>query len=203
MKKILLMLISILTALSLVSCGDGGANDGGKENNDGEHQNNTVTYTITVLDADTPVVGANVFFMKVSDGGKKFVTTDSFGKATFTADKGVMYMGGILSASGYTGIDTTPQTFPADKNLTINLSAAEDSDKETYTIYVKDSAGEPVAGIKVQMCIKGGQCKPVGTTDAEGKIVVLESDAEWQAQITGESEYHDFDSDNTVIIIVE
>ena len=136
--------------------------------------------------------------MKVVDGKKEFLTTDANGKATFTAEKGVKYMANLADVEGM----KNPLSFNKDNNLVINVEKGSDDTKNiTYTIYVVDASGAPVEGVMVQMCVVGGACKPVGTTDADGKVVVNEDDSHWQAQITGESDYYDFDSNNSVTMV--
>ena len=192
MKRFLLLILSLITAMSLFACN---GNKDGEENND-DKDDNTVTYTITVLDGETPVEGTDVYFMKVSDGKKEFAKTDANGKATLTAEKGVKYMANISDVEGM----KNPKEFDKDNSLVVNVKKETGSNKVTYTVYVKDASGNPVVGATVQMCDENNMCTKAGSTDSDGKVVIEREEAAWEVQVDGINGKFPFDSNNTVTI---
>lgn len=208
MKKILILLLALITVFSFISCdkeegADGeGENDQQAENgNQGGEQSRKVTYTVKVLDGTTGVQGVQISIVNVMDGRKKLVTTDASGTATYTADEGI-YNASIFSAPGYDEFDKTAKPFGADNTLTFILSTEEEEEKIAYTIYVKDSAGNPVVGLNVQIC--DDVCRMPVVTDSEGRAVDYAPEGGWRAQITGQDGvYHSFDANNTVTIIYD
>jgi len=207
MKKIIsVLLLTMLALFAFASCGasDDKKNDEGNNDNNPGGGNAAVSYTVTVFDGETPISGAKVSIVDAMSGNKKFFDTNENGVVTFTPEsEGGVYSVTLVSAPGYTLTGLTAKSFDENNKVTFNLAVAEDDNKVTYTIYVKDTEGDLLEGVIVQMCIKGGACKPIGATDSEGKVTCREIEADWQAQITGYSEYYDFDENRTVTIIIE
>lgn len=200
MRKLFLMLVCVFTILALVACG-GGETPG--EDNGGGNESKDKVYTITLVDGTAPIEGATVSFLNVGAGTKSMVQTDAAGKATFTDTTGTAVIkANVVSVTGYTVDMSKLYSFDSNGNLTVNLAPEVDNSKVTYTIYVVDQNGDPVEGVQVQIC--ADTCRAPKTTDGEGKATDrADASKNWKAQITGETEYHEFDSDRTVTIVVE
>ncbi len=82
-----------------------------------------------------------------------------------------------------------------------------------YTIYVVDEYGNPVSGVKVQICDDNNLCKAPKTTDENGMAVYEDQeDGNYKAQLTKLPEgyevddmdaYYRFDGDTEVTIVVD
>lgn len=205
MKKILLLILSLLTALSLASCGGNNPEGPEGEGEGGDNPANQKTYTITVLDGTSPVSGATVCFLDVMTNQKKMVKTGADGKAMHTAEVGTTYIGCVVSVPDKSEFNekNVDKQFDSNGNLTINIGSSDESGLLTYTIYVKDKNGNPQAGIKLQIC-QGTECKPIPeATDADGKVIVKEREGDWEAKVFGEENGEPFNSDRVATIIIE
>jgi uncharacterized surface anchored protein len=126
-------------------------------------------YSVTVVDASgAPVANAKVDLLL--DGIaplNKAISTDSDGKAKFTLDKTGNYYAKVTSApEGY----ELPSAAVQFKNNEATVTLAAAVVNPTYTVYVKDAAGNAVADVAVQICSLSGACQIPKPTDAEGKI---------------------------------
>ena len=123
-------------------------------------------YTVTVVDASgAPIADAKVdLFLDGIAPLNKTTSTGSDGKASFTLDKTGNYYAKVTEApEGY--------NVPEDKVQLVNNAASITlTQNPTYTVYVKNTAGEAVSGVGVQICALSGACQLPKNTDAEGKI---------------------------------
>lgn len=197
MKKIFILILALLTALCFVACEkeeEGNNDQGGNE----ENLPTTVTYTVKVMNGETPISGAKVSIVNLMTEDKKLVTTDANGVATYEAEAG-MYSAELFTVPGVTDFDRTPKTFDATKLITFDL-APENVELITYTIYVKDENGNPIDGVQVQIC--DTVCRTPKTTDSNGMATDSVPAGNWKAQLTDVDGYHYFDENNTVTIVI-
>ena len=126
-------------------------------------------YTVTVVDASgAPIANAKVdLFLDGIAPLNKTASTGSDGKITFTLDKTGNYFAKVTEApSGYEVSSVGVKL--VDGAATVTLAAAVVN--PTYTVYVKDTAGNAIADVAVQICALSGACQIPKPTDAEGKI---------------------------------
>jgi len=129
-------------------------------------------YTVTVVDASgAPIADAKVdLFLDGIAPLNKTTSTGSDGKAYFTLDKTGNYYAKVTEApSGYEVSSVGVKL--VDNAATVTLAAA--AVDPTYTVYVKNTAGEAISGVGVQICSisdDGIGCLMPKPTDAEGKI---------------------------------
>ncbi len=199
MKK-LLMLILTLTLLAssmlvLASC------DGGEET----PEETEVTYTITVKDQyDQPVAGVMVKM------GDKYLSTDANGKITVKKEK-ADYKVTVFEVPEEFEKNSSEFSFDSNNNVTVVLqNSIAPVAKVTYTIYVKDTAGNPVEGARVQVCIIDGNCVPGPFTDAAGKATIEVAEDDYKAKLMIAPEgyksndtYFDFNSAKEATIVIE
>jgi len=224
MKKIISLLLvlalSVSAMLLLGSCGnDGGENsgeqgDGTGNNGNGEGQGGgetkptVYTYKVTVLAGDEGVEGAMIVF---KSGSKSYqpVTTDEYGEATLETEDNVEMSASLVTLpSAYSSYFTSKPatTLYTLTNRELTLTVAEELVLETYTIYLVDADGNPVAGQLVQMCDKvSGVCLNPVTTDENGVAVYNEpaGNRQWQAQVSGNTSNPkvDFNSDREATLV--
>lgn len=96
-----------------------------------------------------------------------------------------------LCACGDSGTETTaPKNETEATNPVTTAPEPTETEPEStgadYTIKVVDEGGNPVAGVKVQICDETGSCRLPKTTNEEG-IAVYEDqvEASYKAQISG------------------
>lgn len=126
-------------------------------------------YTVTVVDASgAPIANAKVdLFLDGIAPLNKTTSTGSDGKASFALDKTGNYFAKVTEApSGYEISSVGVKL--VDNAATVTLAAAVVD--PTYTVYVKNTAGEAISGVGVQICALSGACQLPKNTDAEGKI---------------------------------
>lgn len=196
MKRILSLVLALLMlaccAVAFISCGDNG-DDTGK-----------LTYTVTVKDQNgDPVKNAQLVFVVRGTDEKALVKTDASGVATYeTADATVDVQ--IMQASGYNFDKTKTYTFTAGQlNITLEKPSEE---KETYTVYVKDSEGNAVAGAKVHICKADneGFCLDPEETDAEGKATFeVAVGSKWKAKFVDGNEYVSFEDGSKEVTLIQ
>ena len=58
----------------------------------------------------------------------------------------------------------------------------------TYTVYVEDAEGNPLAGIVIQFCDEANICRLPVTTDVEGKVAVTYAPADYHVTVTAAPE---------------
>lgn len=204
------MLLLCGSVFALAACGDKGNNDGSNDSgSDNGNNDNTGDggeteakgYEITVVDADgNPVSGVKLAF--VLDGKKSLLTTDANGVAKKDAS-GSSATVSVFQAEGYI-FDTAKTYTLVNGKVTITLEA-ESSEKETFTIYVVDATGAPVANVDVQLCKNedGGICIG-GVTDASGKAVFeVTAGSKWKAKLISADEYEYFADGSYEITLVK
>lgn len=181
MKKILssiLILAMLLTAsVCLFACnGDDEGNEGGGEGN-GEPVK--INYTVTVVDNEgNPVRGAKLTFSPKGAAAIPF-PTDVEGKASYKTDKELtVKVTEIPEAYEYDKLNVE-QSFDSEGKLTITLTK-----RAPFVIKVVDQDGNPVAGVKVQMCDSAGLCKIPVTTDENGEGFYDFQEGDFHAQLT-------------------
>ena len=216
MKKILRFMLILISALSisfaLASCGgDNGGDD--TDNDTGASTEDTkVTYTVTAVDEEgAPLQGVKVEFMLGSI--PMSLTTGTDGKVSQKSAKTVSAK--IVSVpKGYAYNKLNQKLdFDSDGNLKITLTKLP-----PFIIKVVDQDGNPVAGIKVQMCDESGSCRSPKKTNDNGEASYPYEEGTFHAQLTvvedqifselypgytvdNAGEYYNFE-DNTVTIVI-
>ncbi len=120
MKRLLLILITIMCVACIVSCGNGNDTDTNTDTNPDTNQNVETTYKVTVLNEDgTPLADAVVYF------GDQMTFTDQNGVATMT-----------LTGSEFkiTVTDFSKNEYFIGENVTVSPTKAE------ITVTVRESA---------------------------------------------------------------
>ena len=160
-----LLAVCLLLSVMLIACSCGGSNnnsgDGNTENGgsgSGDDATDKATYKVTVVDQDNkPLAGATVEISVSSI--KHSATTDNTGVATFTNVKKLPYSAKV-TLNGYAAGKSSYSFALESTELKVELTK-----KVTYKITVVDTAGSPLAGANVQLCV-GDICKlPVATGD--------------------------------------
>ena len=181
MKKILssiLILAMLLTAsVCLFACnGDNEGGEGGEDNNEPVK----VNYAVTVVDGDgNPIKG--VKFTLIPKGATSIpdFPTDNEGKVTYKTDKELtVKVTEIPEAYEYDKLNVE-QSFDSEGKLTVTLTK-----RAPFVIKVVDEDGNPVAGVKVQMCNSSGLCKIPVTTDENGEGFYDFQTGDFHAQLT-------------------
>jgi len=202
MKKILSIILAaimlVTMSFSLVACG--GEEQGNQPASDGK-----VTYTVTVVDENgKPMKGAEITFSPAGSMDIPFETEDNGTVSYKTAKALTAKLTGI--PSGYKSAQLNKDIiFDDNGNATIVLSKMP-----PYVVKVVDQDGNPVAGVKVQMCDK--YCVSFNApTDANGQTSTDYREGNFRAQILELPEgytvddlddYYEF-TGNEVIIEVE
>ncbi len=194
MKKILslvLMLsLTVCMAFTLASCGG-----------DGEDK---LTYTVTVKDENgNPIEGVQLFLTETDTNEKGRVTTNASGVAVYESNSSSIEAK-IVQATGCEFDKNEVYTFAAGR-LDITLEKITEA-KETYTVYVKDTSGNAVAGASVHICKAGeeGVCLTPKTTDAEGKATFeVAVGSQWKAKFVDGTEYTSFDGDSKEVTLIK
>ncbi len=125
-------------------------------------------YTVTVVDkSGAPVAHAKVdLFVGGIAPLNKTTSTGTDGKVSFTVNKQDDYYAKVTEAPA--GYELSAPVQLNNNKATVTLEAA--AVNPTYTVYVKDTAGNAIAGAAVQICSLSGACQLPKVTDAEGKI---------------------------------
>ena len=215
MKRIISLILAILmlcgSIFALAACdgkdnNDDGTNDAGSDNgnnggDNGDGETEAAGYEVKVVDnAGNPVSGVKLAF--ILDGKKSLLTTDASGVAKKDAS-GNSATVSVFQAEGYIFDKDKTYTLVNGK-VTITLEA-ESSEKETFTIYVVDATGAPVANVDVQLCKNedGGICIG-GVTDASGKAVFeVTAGSKWKAKLISADEYEYFADGSYEITLVK
>ncbi len=204
MKKIICLILALVMMMSmslfLISCGDD--NNGGDDENGNGNNNQTdtkVTYTVTVTDDSGKPVKDVIVNMTTKGGTPMPYPTDSEGKITYVTAKELTATVTIIPTGYEYDKIGVAQTFDANGNLSIVLTAKEQG--KPYVIKVVDENGEAISGVKVQMCDVAGSCRTPKTTDANGQVEYDHEDGTFRAQLTAlpegytvddPSQYYDF-----------
>ena len=162
-------------------------------------------YTVYVKDEDgNAVSGVTVEILLGGLVSRGSADTDAAGKVSFRLKaEDDPYFAAISNAPvGYEFSEDAVEL----KNNTATLEVEK---LPTYTVYVKNEAGAPIAGVEVQMCDDAG-CRLPKTTDAEGKVEFVYAESNFKAQLknpkidgyVANSEYHYFTDYVTTITLV-
>ena len=184
MKKLLVLFLALTLlvtgAFLMTSCGDdtddngGNTDSGNTDNNNGgsNDEGNAATkvdYVLTLKDQNGDAVeGVKVTF-RVGPKTTYEATTNAAGKATINIEETSLPIRATIPAqlpSGYS-VDSAQFVDFASGAKTAELSVIK---AIAHTIYVKDGAGNAVAGANVQVCVNG-TCQSAVVTDSEGKAV--------------------------------
>ena len=210
MKKLICLLLAVvmLTTLSvsLFSCTPE-ENQGGNEE---ENKETKTTYTVTVTDKDgNPIKGAVVTFSPKGSTPVPF-PTDAEGKATYkTAKEMTAAITSVPAGYEYANLGKT-QNFDKDGNLTVQISKVEVS--LYFIIKVVDEQGNPIAGVRVQMCDEADSCRKPVTTGADGTAGYAYEAGNFHAQLTDLPEgytvddvyaYYNFDNGVATIVLTK
>ena len=166
MKKILSLILVLVMMLSIVACG---GKDKKPDNNNDEQQGTTdtkVSYVVTVVDTDGNAVEGAVVSFTTKGGSPIPFPTDSEGKASYkTAKEITAAVTAVPSGYEYAKLNQNID-FDQDGKATITLT--KKAEEAPYVIKVVDQDGNPVAGVKVQMCDDSGLCLIPTATNDEG-----------------------------------
>ena len=184
-KKILSLILAccmLLAVLSLTSCGNKGNDNNdndGNTNVGGETNENVKAYSVTVLDGDNnPVEGVKLVI--TNEETYPTATTNASGKASIEFPEGTIvkvmvttvpngYIKPEKVSGVYHGVFASGST---ELTITLEKEAIIDT-KVEYTVKVLDKSGNPVVGMKVQVC-PGGTCLPDDFyTDENGEIKAM------------------------------
>ena len=160
------------------------------------------TYTVTVKDDEgNAVVGAVVEIYLDGIVRRGETETDAGGVATFKLDEGNYSAAVVDVPAGY--------DFEEEKvALTGGAVTLEVSKLLTYTVYVKDAAGNAIANASVQLC-EDESCRMPKTTDANGKVEFTEARGEYKAKVLSingteiTDEYHYLVNGSVTIVIAQ
>lgn len=124
-------------------------------------------YKVYVKDtAGNPLAGVLVQICKEGSTCFTPTRTNEQGFASWTLDDAEDYYGTISSMD-----EEMPKEYFGDQyEVTLVYSAAQNSKKE-YKVTVKDSDGNPVAGVLVQVCKEGSTCYTPAVTNDDGYAV--------------------------------
>lgn len=142
-----LVVCMLSSMLALTSCNKDKNND----NNDNDNNNSQNTYTVTVVDGDkNPVAGVGIMISTTFDT----LMTDKNGKISFESEGANPTVMLMSVPEGYDDPKSAETPFPAgSKELTLTVKKTVIIDTRVdYTVTVKDQDGNPVAGVKVQLC---------------------------------------------------
>ena len=184
MKKIISLILAAIMLMSLCaslfSCTpDEGENDAGGDNNNTETK---VNYTVTVTDADgNPIKGAVITFNPKGSMSVPF-PTDAEGKATYKTDKEMTAtVTSVPAGYKYANIGKA-QNFDKDGKLSVVVTKAEV--ELHFIIKVVDQDGNPISGVKVQMCDESDSCRKPVTTGTDGTAGYVYEAGNFHAQLT-------------------
>lgn len=170
----------LMAVLSLTACGGNDDNKDNENTNEGGENNTTdKTYAVTVLDEDgAPIEGVKLV---ITDGTTyPTATTDASGKASVQLPEGTISVMITTVPDGYLKPEKVSGgvyhgVFASGTNelaITLEKDVVIDT-KVEYTVKVVDTSGNPVVGMKVQVC-PGGVCLPDDFyTDENGEIKAM------------------------------
>ena len=91
----------------------------------------------------------------------------------------------LLCGCNNTTTTTAPTTEPVTTApVTTVAPTTAPNTNVTYTAYVVDQDGNPMAGVMIQFCDDANVCKLPVTSDAEGKVVVTYTPANYHVSVT-------------------
>ena len=179
MKKILSMILAFTLLLSsmflLASCGkdkgknEGNSNEGGTENDNGG-ATEKVDYIVKVVDQNGDAVADAEITLYVGPQANE-LKTDKDGVAKFNTAPVSVPVDAILESvprEFYTISGEDEKRFAGD-SYSVTFTVTK---KDAYTVNVKDTFGNAVAGVTVQICA-GDTCSPfTKVTDSNGEAVL-------------------------------
>ena len=139
-------------------------------------------YTVTVVDKNgAPVAHAKVdLFLDGIAPINKTTSTGTDGKVSFTVKEQKNYYAKVTEApAGYELPTAGVQIKNGEATVTLSPAAVN----PTYSVYVKDTAGNAVVGAAVQICSLSGACQLPKATDADGKIESMLAEDGYKALI--------------------
>lgn len=178
-----ILLVVLLPGSNNNGQGSGDDNGGGV----GDNTETKVTYTVTVVDQDgNPVKGALIYFTPKS--GTAFpLPTEADGKASYTTDKEVTVSVFTLPANYEYDKMSVAQSPDSEGNLTVVVTKVELVPTDFFEIYVVDQNGDPVPGVKVQLC-SDSICREILSTDESGKVSYTYDDSNvYHALLAGDA----------------
>ena len=188
-KRIISLLLAIamlVCVLSLtVSCGgddtpsreqQGGENNNNQSNNNNNNSDNKgIDYTVTLVDVKgNPIAGIQLKF--TYDGKEtEVLTSGADGKATKKIDTYEDVIVEFVELGNYGNLALNQRNLNGETEKTLTLPTK-------VTINVVDEAGNPIAGVKLQVC--HNVCISPMDTNAEGKLVVgISSDSQIKVSV--------------------
>ena len=162
MKKILSLVLVFAMMLCLVACNDKDNTD--KGNNPPADEK--TTYVVTVVDTDGNAVEGAVVTFTTKGGSPIPFPTDAEGKASYkTAKELTATVTAVPSGYEYAKLN---QKIEFDNEGKATITITKKAEEAPYVIKVVDQDGNPVAGVKVQMCDDVGLCLRPTATNEEG-----------------------------------
>ena len=172
MKKIvslLLILTTVLGALLLATaCKD---NTETPDDNDGtpaEKKN----FAFIVMDNEGNTLEGVTLHFYAGTTEKGSATTAAGGVAMVELEA-VAYNVVVDAPAGYTA--EASYALPAGQT-TLTITLTKTDTRPVYTVTVKDMLGDPIVGLRVQLCIEGGSCYLGPLTDENGVAVISVND---------------------------
>ena len=164
---VVVVILAIVLLVTLLP----GNGDKGSQGGEGEQQGTTdtdtkVSYVVTVVDGDGKAVEGVVVSFTTKGGSPIPFPTDAEGKASYkTAKEITAAVTAVPSGYEYAKLN---QKIDFDKDGKATITLTKKAEEAPYTIKVVDQDGNPVAGVKVQMCDDAGLCLIPTATNEEG-----------------------------------
>lgn len=163
MKKIIALMLALMTVFAFVSCG------GDDEGEGADSQQKAYSYSVKIMAGTTPIVGAKVDLRNASADVKKLIETDVNGEAAYTSTTEISgaWVAKITSIPDVYGV-AKDEYLGKEYTLTNGSVTVEFAQVELpkFEIKVVDQNGDAVAGVKIQLC-SGEICNvPRDTNDA-------------------------------------
>ena len=182
-----LVLVAIILLIVLLP-GNNGANQGNGDGGEGNVQPDTeVTYTVTVVDQNGNPVPAAIVNLHFESGKTLPCPTEADGKASYKGDDKVVSASVLTVPGGYEyNKMNQKQNLDSQGKLTVTVTKKEAAGVK-YTIYVVDENNNPVANVKVQMCVaaEGGTClTPILFTNENGEVVYTAAENSYKAIVS-------------------
>jgi hypothetical protein len=161
--------VVVILAIVLLATLLPGSDKGNTPDDGGTQQGTTdtkVSYVVTVVDTDGKAVEGAVVSFTTKGGSPIPFPTDTEGKASYkTAKELTATVTAVPSGYEYAKLN---QKIEFDNEGKATITLTKKAEEAPYTIKVVDQDGNPVAGVKVQMCDDAGLCLIPTATNEDG-----------------------------------